>query len=31
MRNELDDGDEMVSLMQVGVMFVDWTDPQKAM
>jgi condensin complex subunit 3 len=31
MRKELDDDDEMVSMAQVGGMFLDWTDPQKAM
>ncbi|KAF8268083.1 nuclear condensing complex subunit [Lactarius quietus] len=29
-RRELDDGQEMVSSAQVCAMFVDWTDPQKA-
>jgi condensin complex subunit 3 len=29
-RKELDDDEQMVALVQVGVMFVDWTDPQKS-
>jgi hypothetical protein len=29
-RKELDDDEQMVASAQVGVMFVDWTDPQKS-
>lgn len=30
-RKELDDGQEIISSAQVGAMFVDWTDPLKAL
>ena len=31
MHSELEEDEEMVSLLQAGMLLLDWTDPQKSM